>query len=109
MVCGDGSTQRFAVVLGGYLLALGVEAGGALVINLQTITAHVALAGLGVACDYARQGDKAACVLRPALQDGKVIEREIVFADYFFAGARGNGLGKKLSHLGQLRKHFYFV
>ena len=96
-------------MLGGDFLALRMEAGGALVINLQTITANVALAGFGVAGDDAGQGDESACVLRPTLQDGKVIEREIVFADYFFAGAGGNCLGEKLPHLGQLRKHFYFV
>ena len=40
---------------------------------------------------------------------GKSREREVVALNHFLARAGGNGLGKKLSHLGQHGEHFYFV
>ena len=69
--------QAFAVVFGGDFLALPVHAGGALVVDLHAVHADVALAGFRVAGDDAWQGDEAACILRPALQDGKVEQREV--------------------------------
>jgi len=104
-----GSAQHLAVMLGSDFLALPVHAGGVGIINLHSVTADVALAGLGVAGDYAGQSDEAAGVLRPAFQDGKPVEREIVAADDFFAGAGRDGLGKEFSHLSQHGQHFYFV
>ena len=101
--------QGLAVVFGADFLALPVHAGGALVINLHAVHADVALAGLGVAGDHARQGDEAARILGPALQDGKIEQREIVALDDFLAGAGGDGLGKELPHFRQHGEHFYFV
>ena len=107
-VCG-GRAQRFAVVFGADFLALPVHAGGALVVDLHAVHADVALAGLGVAGDHAGQSDEAAGILGPALQDGKIEQREIVALDDFLAGAGGDGLGKELAHLRQHGKHFHFV
>jgi len=62
-----------------------------------------------VTSDYARESDEAAGVLRPALQDGEVEEGEVAVLDDFFTRAGGNGLRKKLSGLGEERKHLEFV
>ena len=92
-------TQAFAIVLGGYFLALPVHASAAPVIDLHAIHAHVALAGLRIARDDARERDEAATVFRPALQDGEIEKRKIIALDDFFAGAGGDGLGKELADL----------
>ena len=96
-------------MFGAYFLALPVHAGGVVVVDLHAIHADVALAGFGVAGDHAGQGDEAAGVFWPALEDGKFIEREVVAANDFLARAGGNGLRKELSHLGEHGEHFYFV
>ena len=101
--------QMVAVMFGGYFLPLPVHARRALVVDLHAIHADVALAGFRVARDHAGQSDEAARVFRPALQDGKIEEREIVAFDDFFAGAGGNCPGKELAHLGQHGQHLYFV
>ena len=54
------------------LLQLPVHAGGALVIDLHAIHADVALAGIRVLRDHARQRDEAPAVQRPALLDGQI-------------------------------------
>ncbi len=64
--------SALAIVFGADFLALPVHAGGALVVDLHAIHADVALAGLGIAGDDAGQGDEAAGILRPALQDGEI-------------------------------------
>ncbi len=69
---GRAAAQQFAEVFGGDLLPLPVHAGGARVVDLHAVHAHVALAGAGIARDDAGQGDEAAAVLRPALQGGKL-------------------------------------
>ena len=50
-------------------------------------TAAVALARVGIAREHHRQRDEAAAILRPAVQDRKIIEREILLADDFLARA----------------------
>ena len=101
--------QRLAVVLGADLLALPVHAGGALVVNLHAVHTDVSFAGFGVARDHAGQRNKPARVFGPALQDGKIKQREIIALDDFLARARGHGLGKELPHFSQHGKHLYFV
>jgi hypothetical protein len=76
----------FAIVLGGDLLALPVHAGGLAVVDLHAVHADVALAGARVAGDDAGQGDEAAAVVGPALEDGELVEVEVVAEDDFFAG-----------------------
>ena len=97
--------QHVAVVFGGDFLALPVHAGGGGVINLDAVHADVALAGFGIAGDHAGQRDEAAAILRPALQDGKIQQREILFLDDFFAWAGGDDLGEELAHIGQHGQH----
>ena len=57
-----GGSQLLAIVFGSYFLSLPVHPCGVLVVDLHAIHAYVALAGLGVARDHAREGDEAACV-----------------------------------------------
>src|SRR5439155_2537345 len=71
--------------------------------------AHVALAGFGIARDDAWQRDKASGIFGPALEDGKPIERKVVFADDFFARAGAHCFRKKLSHFCENGEHLYFV
>jgi len=54
------------------LLELPVHAGSAVVVNLDAIHADVAFAGVGVFRDDAGEGDEAAAVEGPALEDGQV-------------------------------------
>ena len=79
------------------------------VVDLQAVHAYIALAGFWVASGYAGEGDEAAGVLRPALQDGEVEKGKVVVFDYFFAGSGGDGLGEELSGFGEEREHFEFV
>jgi hypothetical protein len=55
-----------------------VHAGGLAVVDLHAIHADVALAGARIARVHAGQRDEAAAVVRPALEDGKVVEVEVV-------------------------------
>ena len=96
-------------MFGAMLLALPVHAGAALVVDLHAIGADVALAGLRIFRDHRRQGDEAAAIERPALQDRKIEQREVVVPDDFLARARRNFLGKELAHLGQHGQHLDFV
>ena len=86
-------------------LALPVHAGGGLIINLHTIHTHVALPCFWIAGNHARQGDETASVLRPALENGKIKQRKIIFLDDLFARAGGNSLGEELTHIGQHGQH----
>ena len=90
-------------------LPLPVHPGGALVIDLHAVTAQVAFAGLRIAGGNAGQGDEAASVLRPALQNGKLIQREAILADHFLARAGWNRLGEELAHLSEHGQHLDFV
>ena len=101
-----GIAYRLAVMFGRHFLSLCVKAEGVFVVDLEAVHAYVAFAGVGVAGDYARKGDEAAGILRPALEDGEIQQGEIVALDYFFAGAGGDGLGEKLSGFGQEWEHF---
>ncbi len=86
------------------LLALPVHAGGLAVVYLHAVHAEVALAGFGVARGDAGEGDEAAAVLRPGLEDGKFQEVDIVaVADDFLAGslARVDDFGKEAADFGE--------
>ncbi len=87
-------------------LALPVCAGCFGVVDLEAVHAQVSLAGFRVAGGYAGEGDEAAGILGPALEDGEVEQGEIVVLDYFFAGAGGDCLGEELSGFGQEGEHF---
>ena len=86
--CRAARAHGIAIVLGGDFLALPVHAGGALVVDLHAVHADVALAGFRIAGDDAGQRDETAAILRPALQNGKVEQREVVALDHFLAGRR---------------------
>ena len=86
-----------------------MHAGAALVVHLHAIGAGVTLACLRIFGDHRGQRDEASAVLRPALQDGKIEQREVVALDDFLAGTAGNFLGEKLAHLGQHGQHLDFV
>ena len=103
--------QGFAIVLGGDLLPLPVHAGGLSVVNLHAVHADVALARARVAGDDAGEGDEAAAVMRPALEDGKVVEVEVVAANTFLAGGvfGADGFGEGAGERAQLREHFELV
>ena len=60
------------------LVKLPVHSGRALVINLHPVNAHVSRTGLWITGMHICQCDEAAAVLRPAFDDGKIVEREIV-------------------------------
>ena len=75
-------------MLGGYLLPLPVHAGGLAVVDLHAIHSDVALARARVAGDDAGQGDEAAAVVRPALEDREIVEVEVLAPDHFLAAAR---------------------
>ena len=92
-------------MLGALLVRLPVHAGGALVVHLQPVAAAVALAGVGILREHHRQRDEPAAILRPAVQDRKFVQREIVAPDHFLARAARNDLRKERAHLGQLRQH----
>ncbi len=97
--------QHVTVVFGGNFLALPVHAGGGGVINLDAVHPGVALACFRIAGDHAWQRDEPAAILRPALQDGKIQQREIFFLDDLFARAGGNDLGEELAHIGEHGQH----
>jgi len=96
-------------VFGGYFLSLPVRSSRGGIVDLEAIHSDVAFARVGVAGDDARESDEASRVLRPALQDGEVKEGKLIALDDFFAGAGGDGLGKKLSGFGEEWEHFEFV
>ena len=73
----EDSRYCVAVVLGGYFLALPVHAGGLAVVDLHAVHADVAPAGAGVSGVDAGQGDEAAAVVGPALEDGEGVEVEV--------------------------------
>src|SRR5580658_6661417 len=86
-------------MLGGVFLALPVHAGGLAVVDLHAVHADVALAGAGVAGDDAGEGDEAASVLRPGLEDGS--SRRLTSSPRWMtclqgASFAGMTLGKKL-------------
>ena len=101
--------QGFPIMFRSNLLSLPVHSGGASVKNLHAVHAEVAFAGFRVSGGHAGESDEAPSVLRPALEDGEVDQREIVALDDFLAGAGGHGSGKKLSGFCKQRKHFQFV
>ena len=94
-----------AIVLGALLVGLPVHARGALVVDLHAVHAAVALAGVRVPGEDQRQGDEAAAVVGPALQDRVVGQREAVAPDDFLAGPAGNRLREERTHLGELGQH----
>ena len=83
---------RRAIMFGALLVGLPVHAGGAAVVDLQAVAAAIALSGIGIAREHHRQGDEAAAVLRPAVQNGKAVEREIVALNHVLARSRGHRL-----------------
>ena len=76
---GDGHARAGFVVAAAVaradFLELPVHAGGAVIVNLDAIHADVALAGVGVFGDDAREGDEAAAVQGPALLNRKIQQR----------------------------------
>ena len=91
-------------MLGGYLLALPVHAGGLAVVDLHAVHAEVALAGFGVARGDAGEGDEAAAVLRPGLEDGEFQDVDFVAAqdDFFAGGFFGvDGFGEEAADFGE--------
>src|ERR1700675_2788250 len=91
------------------LLSLPMHAGGAPIVNLHAIHAEVAFAGFGIARDHTRQGDEAAGVFWPALENGKVVERKAITENDFLARPGGNRFRKELSHLREQGDHLYLV
>ena len=86
-VVGCRGAEAFAHVLGGYLLALPVHAGGFGVVDLHSIHAYVALARFGIAGDDAGEGDEGAAVLRPGFEDGEFEKIDVCAAfDDLLAG-----------------------
>ena len=71
-----------AVVLGGVLVEMPMHARGLLVVDLETVHAHVAPTRLGVAGEDQRQGDVAAGVEGPALEDGQGLEVDPVAGEH---------------------------
>ena len=109
---GRGGAEAVAHLLGGYLLALPVHAGGFGVVDLHAVHAYVALAGFGVAGDDAGEGDEAASVLRPGLEDGELEEVDVCAAmDDLLAGGvfGGDDFGEEAAYLGERGKQLELV
>ena len=71
--------QCFAIMLRGNFLALPVHAGSLAVVDLHAVHADIALARSRVAGMHAGQRDEAASIVRPALEDRKLVQIEVVF------------------------------
>ena len=93
----------------GNFLTLPVRAESFVIMNLEPVRSYVSFSGFRIARDNARKRNEAAGIFRPALQDGKLVERKIIFANYFLAWSGGNCFRKELPHLGQHGQHFDFV
>ena len=109
---GGGGAKAVAEMLGGDLLPLPVHAGGAGVVDLHAVHADVPFAGGGVAGDDAGQGDEAAAILRPRLQDGQLEKVDLVAGvDDLLAGgiAGGDDPGEEAADLRQHRQHLQLV
>ena len=91
------------------LLPLPVHARSLLVIDLHAVHADIALAAFPIAGDHAWQGDKSPGVLRPALQNREVEQREFIPANHFFARPRRHRFRKELAHLRQPGQHLHLV
>ena len=91
-------------MLGGYLLALPVHAGGFGVVDLHAVHAYVAFACVGVAGDDAGEGDEGASVLGPGFEDGELEEVDVCAAmDDLLAGGvfGGDDFGKEAAYFGK--------
>ena len=55
-----------------------------------------------------RPSDISPAVLRPALQNGKIVQRKVLCAHHFLAIAARNDFRKERPNLGQLRQHLQF-
>jgi hypothetical protein len=97
--------EAAAVVFGALFMGLPVHAGGALIVNLHAVHAAVALAGLRVLGEDHRQGDVGAAVLRPAGEDGDLLQIEAVLLNDLLARAGGDFLREERAHFGQFRQH----
>ena len=107
-----GGAEEFAHVFGGDLLALPVHSGGLAVVDLHAVHADVALAGFGVAGDDAWEGDEAAAVLGPGLQDGELVEVDVLaFVDDLLAGGvfAGDDFGEEAADFGEFGEEFELV
>src|SRR5579862_4186251 len=96
-------------MFGSDLLALPVHSGASGVVDLHAIATDIALAGIGIASNHAWQCDEPSSIFRPALEDGKIQQREIVTFDNLFARSGGNRFRKEFSHLCEHGEHFHFV
>ncbi len=94
-----------AVVFRALFVGLPVHAAGAFVEDLHTVHAAVALAGVGVFGEDHGERDEAPAIVRPALQDGEIEEREAVLADDLLARPFGDDPGKESAHLGEFGQH----
>src|SRR5208283_4698474 len=94
----------FAIMFRAMLLTLPMHAGAATVVDLHAISPDVALAGLRVLGDDRGQRDESPPVQWPALQDGKIQQREIVALDDFLTWPTRDFLGEEFSHLGEHRQ-----
>ncbi len=83
---GCGGPDVVAEVFGGDFLPLPVHAGGLAVVDLHAVHADVALAGARVAGNDAGQRDDAAGVAGPGLQNGELVQVDLIAGeDNFFA------------------------
>ena len=78
------------VVLGAAFVQVPMHPERLIVENLEAIHADVALAGVGIVREHQRQGDVAAAVIGPALQDGQLRELEVLTAIHFLARRGGD-------------------
>src|SRR5690349_18918663 len=91
-----------------YFLSLPVHSGSAFVVDLHPIHADVALACSRIAGDDARECYEASAVLWPALQYGKVEERELVTLDDIFTWTSRNCFGKEFAYFREHGQHLQF-
>ena len=110
-MCSRTSPHRIPIVLGRNLLPLPMHPGRLPVVDLHPVHAHIAFTVARVARHHARQRDKPPAIVRPALQNRKLIQVKTIAQNHFLA--RGvfpaHRLRKCARQCAQLRQHFELV
>ena len=86
-----------------------MHSGRLFVIHLHAVHPYIALPCFRIACNHARQRDETAAIFRPALQNGKVENRELSPPDHLFAWTGLYFLWEEPAEFRQHRQHFDLI